>query len=127
MAASRRFKLKYRQLLHHNYLLNTSRHCTILSQTQRSDTQSPFLSDAQTQTPITDRLTNSSSPVRNINIINPQRLGKVIDVTNTIATVDGFTSAKPHSLVEFDNGVRGLVLNVDSNGCKIGIIDNGKH
>lgn len=105
------------------------RNCTILATSNPSDN----IPTIDTNMPITDRLTggasirpSSISSFSGVNVINPSRVGKVTDITNTIVTVEGFTSAKPYAMVEFDNGVRGLVLCVDNNGCKIGIIDNGK-
>eukprot|EP01083_Nonionella_stella_P051634 137096_1 len=104
------------------YITKSSRYCTILSTSAPLQDKLPKVEQAA----MTDRLTGTASQSFT-NIINPQRLGKVTEITNSIATVDGFTSAKPYTVVEFDNGVRGLVLNVDSYGCKIGILDNGKH
>lgn len=103
-------------------LTQSARFCTIL-QAQTPIEPIPKLN----YTPLTDRLTGNASDFVSSSsyLINPNRVGRVTDVTNTIATVEGFTSAKPYTVVEFDNGVHGLVLSVDDSGCKIGILDHG--
>eukprot|EP01084_Bolivina_argentea_P185613 320073_1 len=111
----------------HLHITNSFRYCTILSTPQSSEDKT---NNKDKSIGITDRLTGTTSSSNSYsfnNIINPLRNGIVKDITNTIATIEGFTLAKPYSIVSFDNGVRGLVLNVNKSGCKIGIIDNGKY